>query len=68
MPLYKNTTAGAAGVSVKDEGAVKGDATTIDFVGAGVSASVLTGVATVTVTGGPTQGSALATASGKDMN
>lgn len=40
------------GVAVEDEGAAQGDAFMLDFVGAGVTASVAGGVATVTIPGG----------------
>lgn len=39
-------------VAIKDEGAAQGDAHTIDFVGAGVTATVAAGVATITIGGG----------------
>lgn len=39
-------------LSVSDEGADQGEATTLNFVGAGVTSSVASGVATVTIAGG----------------
>lgn len=43
------TTSTTANVAIRDEGVAQGDASTIDFVGAGVTATVAGGVATVTV-------------------
>ena len=40
-------------LGVKDEGVVQGLATTMDFVGSGVTAQVLSGAATVTIPGAP---------------
>lgn len=40
-----------AGVAVEDEGVAQGQATTVDFVGAGVTATEVGGVATVTIPG-----------------
>lgn len=43
---------GGSGVTIEDEGANQGDATIINFTGAGVSATVAAGEATVTISGG----------------
>lgn len=47
MPLYPATT-----VEIKDEGTSQGYARTVDFVGAGVTASVSGFVATISIGGG----------------
>jgi hypothetical protein len=49
-----HTHAGVTGVDVKDEGGTAANATTFNFVGAGVSASVAGSVATVTIAGAAT--------------
>ena len=43
-------TATGTGVAIRDEGSVAGTATTLNFVGAGITASVASGTATITVT------------------
>ena len=45
-----NVSVGASGININDEGSALGIAGTIDFVGAGISAVVNGGIATVTVT------------------
>jgi hypothetical protein len=48
-----STSGGGSALTVKDEGsALSGDATTLDFVGAGVTASGTGGTKTITVSGG----------------
>lgn len=51
MPYYPPASGGGS-LEVRDESVVQGSATAMDFVGAGVVASVAAGVATVTISGG----------------
>lgn len=57
MPVYPPPPSGGSSLTVKDEGAGGGVATVLDFVGAGVSAAVSGGTATVTIAGGTAAGS-----------
>lgn len=53
MPTHTNRETGGS-ITIKDEGITLGTATAIDLVGAGVSGSVMSGVATITIPGGGT--------------
>jgi hypothetical protein len=50
MPYYPPPSGGS--LAVQDEGIAQGAATTMNFVGAGVTAGVVGGLATVTISGG----------------
>lgn len=51
MPTHTNRQTGGS-ITIKDEGITLGSASSLDLVGAGVSATFLNGEATVTIPGG----------------
>lgn len=53
MPTHTNRDTGGS-IIIKDEGITLGVASSLDLVGAGVSATLLNGLATVTIPGGGT--------------
>lgn len=50
--VHPTGSGGGSGVTIEDEGTGQGDATTLNFVGAGVAATVAAGEATITIPGG----------------
>jgi hypothetical protein len=52
LPTWQTPSGGGGSLEIRDEGVSKGTATVLDFVGAGVSANVSGGVATITIPGG----------------